>query len=243
MLSLLFFIYTIVICTVMLIVSAVVFVFTVPFDKSRRVVHELSRALVYMFVLVPPFWRRKVTGLENVDPSKPYVIVINHQSMVDIMALYFLPLNFRWVSKREVFRLPFFGQFLVLHGDIAIERGNGAEAMRKVLERGTMWLSRGASVSMFPEGTRSKDGEIHRFKAGAFSLAREAGVAILPVVMDGTRSMFRSTMLFNWHNTFKVNVLPEVSAEEVASLEQHELMEHVRTQMVDALAEMRRNDR
>ena len=61
MLSLLFFIYTIVICTVMLIVSAVVFVFTVPFDKSRRVVHELSRALVYMFVLVPPFWRRKVT--------------------------------------------------------------------------------------------------------------------------------------------------------------------------------------
>ena len=118
-----------------------------------------------------------------------------------------------------------------------------AEAMRKVLERGTMWLSRGASVSMFPEGTRSKDGEIHRFKAGAFSLAREAGVAILPVVMDGTRSMFRSTMLFNWHNTFKVNVLPEVSAEEVVSLEQHELMERVRTQMVDALAEMRRNDR
>ena len=139
MLSLLFFIYTIVICTVMLIVSAVVFVFTVPFDKSRRVVHELSRALVYMFVLVPPFWRRKVTGLENVDPSKPYVIVINHQSMVDIMALYFLPLNFRWVSKREVFRLPFFGQFLVRQRcrghaqgsraryDVAVARGVGVD--------------------------------------------------------------------------------------------------------------------
>lgn len=235
MLSLLFYIYTIIICTVTLLLSAVALVLTFPFDRQRRVVHEISRALVYMFSLVPPLWRRNVTGLENIERDKSYVIVINHQSMTDIMALYYLPLQFRWVSKREVFRIPFFGQFLVLHGDIAIERGNGAEAMHKVLEKGRMWTSRGVSIAMFPEGTRSKDGEIHRFKAGAFALAKDAGVALLPVVMDGTSTMIKPNRLFRWRNTFTVKVLPPVSAERVAATDQKELADEVRGMMTDAL--------
>ena len=176
MFTLLFGIYTFVICTVMLLLSVVAFVLTVPFDKQRKVVHELSRALVYMFVMVPPMWKRRVEGLEHIEKDKPYVIVINHQSMVDIMMLYLVPMTFRWVSKREVYRIPFIGRFLLLHGDITIDRKQGSKAMRKVMEKGQMWLGRGVSVSMFPEGTRSKDGEIHRFKAGAFALAKEAGV-------------------------------------------------------------------
>ena len=242
MLTFLFGIYTFIICLVMEIVSLVAFVLTYPFDKQRKVVHELSRALVYMFVMVPPFWKRRVEGLEHIEKGKPYVIVINHQSMVDIMMLYLVPMIFRWVSKREVYRIPFIGRFLMLHGDIAIDRKQGSKAMRKVMEQGKMWLGRGVSVAMFPEGTRSKDGEIHRFKAGAFALAKDAGVAILPVIMDGSASMMKPSKMINWRNEFVIRVLPPVAAERVAATEQNELMEQVRETMVETLAEMRRND-
>ena len=239
MLTFLFGIYTFIICLVMEIVSLVAFVLTYPFDKQRKVVHELSRALVYMFVMVPPTWKRRVEGLEHIDNEKPYVIVINHQSMVDIMALYLVPMAFRWVSKREVYRIPYIGQFLLLHGDITIDRKQGSKAMRKVMEQGQMWLGRGVSVAMFPEGTRSKDGEIHRFKAGAFALAKEAGVGILPVVMDGTSSLIKRSMFFNWRNEFVIKVLPAISAEQVAATEQNELMEKTQATMIEALAEIR----
>ena len=223
----------------MLLLSVVAFVLTVPFDKQRKVVHELSRALVYMFVMVPPMWKRRVEGLEHIEKDEPYVIIINHQSMVDIMMLYLVPMTFRWVSKREVYRIPFIGRFLLLHGDITIDRKQGSKAMRKVMEKGQMWLGRGVSVSMFPEGTRSKDGEIHRFKAGAFALAKEAGVGILPVVMDGSTTMFKPSMMVNWRNEFVIRLLPPVTAEEVSQTDQSELMEQVRERMVDALAEIR----
>ena len=157
------------------------------------------------------------------------------------MMLYLVPMIFRWVSKREVYRIPFIGRFLMLHGDIAIDRKQGSKAMRKVMEQGKMWLGRGVSVAMFPEGTRSKDGEIHRFKAGAFALAKDAGVAILPVIMDGSASMMKPSKMINWRNEFVIRVLPPVTAERVAATEQNELMEQVRETMVETLAEMRRN--
>lgn len=237
MLSLVFYIYTVVICTVMLIVSAVALALTFPFDRQRRIVHELSRLLVNMFYIVPPHWKRSVEGLENIDRNKSYVIVLNHTSMTDIMALYFVPLQFRWVSKREVFRIPFFGQFLVLHGDIAIERGNGAEAMRKVIAKGREWLGRGVSVSIFPEGTRSKTGEIGRFKAGAFALAKEAGVEVLPVVMNGSATMVRSNRMFNWRNTISIKILPPVTIHD--GDDQKDVADSVREKMIEALNELR----
>ena len=239
MLTLLFGIYTFIICTVMLLLSVVAFVVTIPFDKQRKVVHELSRALVYMFIMVPPLWKRRVEGLENIEKDKPYVVVINHQSMVDIMMLYLVPMTFRWVSKREVYRIPFIGRFLMLHGDITIDRKQGSKAMRKVMEQGKMWLDRGVSVAMFPEGTRSKDGDIHRFKAGAFALAKDAGVAILPVIMDGSSTLIKPSKMMNWRNEFIIKVLPAISAEQVAATEQSELMEQTQATMIEALAEIR----
>lgn len=187
-----------------------------------------------------PTWRRKIEGLENIDKKKSYVIVINHNSMVDILALYFLPLNFRWVSKREVFRIPYVGQLLTIHGDIAIDRSKGADSMRKVTEDGKMWIGRGASIAMFPEGTRSKSGEIGRFKQGAFALAKEAGVEILPVVMHGTRTVLNKFYLVNWRNALKVSVLPPISAEEVAATPMPELMEKTRTMMCEKYNQLRK---
>ena len=167
-------------CTIVLILSAIMVVLLRPFDPARRCIHELSRVLTRIFFAWPK-WRKIVRGTEKIDRKQPYVITINHTSMVDIPLGYLIPLNFRWVSKREVFRIPFFGQMLTLHGDICIDRSSSG-AMSKVTTLGKKWLGRGASVAIFPEGTRSKDGEIHRFKSGAFTLAKEAGVPILPVV-------------------------------------------------------------
>ncbi len=241
MLSILYYIFTVIHTTVWCIVSVIVLALTYPFDKSRLWVHEISRYMTWVFFGLPPRVRRKVDGLENIDRRKSYVIVLNHSSAVDIIAAYKIPLNFRWVSKREVFRLPFFGPMLLVHGDIPIERGNAAAAMAKVIHEGKIWLGRGASVAIFPEGTRSKDGEIHRFKAGAFSLAKEAGVEILPVIMTGTASMFRGWRM-NWTNRMHIRVLPAVSVEEASSMDVKELAQSVQERMTAALAAMREED-
>lgn len=239
MLSALYYLFLVLLCTLFMVLSAVALVVCMPFDKGRWVVHNLSRVLVRIFFFVPPLWRSRVEGLEHIERGRAYVIVLNHSTVVDIPALYYVPLNFRWVSKREVFKVPFFGQFLRLHGDICIDRGRSNEAMEQLLAEGTRWIGRGASVAVFPEGTRSKDGEIHRFKAGAFLLAREAGVPLLPVVLDGTRTLIGPRAMFRWRNRITVRVLPPVSAEEVAATDPKELGEQVRERMVRALAEIR----
>lgn len=240
MFSIIFYIFTLIQLTFFFILSVLALVVCFPFDKPRRVVHSLSRAICMCFWYGVPTWRRKIEGLENIDKKKSYVIVINHNSMVDILALYFLPLNFRWVSKREVFRIPYVGQLLTIHGDIAIDRSKGADSMRKVTEDGKMWIGRGASIAMFPEGTRSKSGEMGRFKQGAFALAKEAGVEILPVVMHGTRTVLNKFYLVNWRNVLKVSVLPPISAEEVAATPMPELMEKTRTMMCEKYNQLRK---
>ena len=239
MLSLIFFIFLVLLCTLFMVLSALALVLCWPFDRARRTVHELSRILVRIFFAIPPLWRQRVIGRELIDRHQRYVIVINHRTVIDIPTLYYLPLNFRWVSKREVYKVPFFGQYLFLHGDICINRGRATEAMEQLLREGKFWLSRGASVAIFPEGTRSKDGEIHRFKAGAFLLAREAGVAILPVVTEGTNTLIRPNGLFNWGNRITIRVLPPVPAAKVVSTETHVLMEEVHDAMSAALAQIR----
>ena len=240
MLSLIFYIYVIIELTIFFILSVLALIVCYPFDKPRRVVHELSRAICMCFWYVPLTWRRNIKGLENIDKSKSYVIVINHNSMADIISLYFVPLNFRWVSKREVFRIPYIGQLLSIHGDIAIDRSKGADSMRKVTEQGKMWIGRGVSIAMFPEGTRSKNGEIGRFKQGAFALAKEAGVEILPVVMHGTRTVLKKNFLMNWRNVLTVSVLPPISAEKIAAMEISEAMEMTHQMMCEEYEKIRK---
>jgi 1-acyl-sn-glycerol-3-phosphate acyltransferase len=241
MLSILYYLFTLLQVTFWFIVSIIVLIVTYPFDKSRYWVHWCSRCICATLFGVPPRMRRTIEGLENIDKNKSYVMVINHNSGFDIFAAYKIPLNFRWVSKKEVFYVPFMGPLLFIHGDIPINRGNAAAAMAKVIEDGKLWLGRGASVAIFPEGTRSKDGEIHRFKAGAFNLAKEAGVEILPVVMTGTNEFFRKGWLVNWRHRVAIRVLEPVSAETVAATGTKELSQQVHDRMVTALAELRKD--
>ena len=240
MLSILYYIFTLLQVSFWFVVSIIVLGVTYPFDKSRRWVHECSRYICKWLFGIPPRMKRTIDGVENIDPNKAYVMVMNHNSGVDIFAAYKIPLNFRWVSKREVFRVPFMGPLLTIHGDIPIERGNPSEAMAKVLSLGKLWLGRGASVAIFPEGTRSKTGEINRFKMGAFNLAKEANVEILPIVMTGTNKMFRKGWLVNWTNHVAIRVMKPVPVEEIAATDVKEMAQKVREQMVDELAKLRK---
>ncbi|MBQ5594527.1 MAG: 1-acyl-sn-glycerol-3-phosphate acyltransferase [Alistipes sp.] len=220
--------------------SWIAFFICYPFDKRRVVVHFISKLITDTVLGI---FGREVIGGENIDPKQPYVIVINHTSMMDIMSIYPLPLVFKWVSKREVYRIPMVGRLLFMHGDIVINRASTKEAMQLVHTRGMEWLKKGASVSIFPEGTRSKDGEIHNFKAGAFILAKDAEVPILPVVLAGTNNMVRNRIFMNWKNRIRIKVLPPVTKEEVVARPIKEVMTEVRESMVEALAELRAEEK
>jgi 1-acyl-sn-glycerol-3-phosphate acyltransferase len=237
MLSLLYYITVTIICFVLYLLSWIAFFICYPFDKRRVVVHFISKLITDTVLGI---FGREVIGGENIDRKQPYVIVINHTSMMDIMSLYPLPLVFKWVSKREVYRIPMVGRLLFMHGDIVINRASTKEAMNLVHTKGKEWLSKGASVAIFPEGTRSKDREIHNFKAGAFILAKDAGVPILPIVLDNTDKMMRKGFFMNWSNRITIKVLPPIPAEEVTERSVKEVMAEVHDSMVNTLAEIRK---
>ncbi len=241
MLTILYYLVCLAIALVLYVASFIALVVCYPFDKKRVVVHTLSKWITDVIFGIPPFMKREVIGAENIDPKQAYVMVLNHNSMVDIICIYNLPLVFKWVSKKEVYRIPIVGRLLFAHGDIVINRASAKEAMQLVHNKGKEWLAKGASVSIFPEGTRSKDHEIHNFKAGAFILAKDAGVPILPIVLDGTNTMIHKGWLMNWRNKITIKILPPVSAQEVEERSVKEVMADVHDLMVEALAEVRRN--
>ena len=243
MLSILYYITATLLSAGLYFLSWIAFFICYPFDKRRVVVHRISKWITDVTFGLPPHMGRDVIGAENIDPNQPYVMVLNHCSMMDIMSPYVLPLVFKWVSKREVYKIPMVGRLLFMHGDIVINRSNPKEAMQFVHTKGLMWLKKGASVAIFPEGTRSKDGEIHNFKAGAFILAKDAGVPILPIVLDGTTTMLRKGPWMNWHNRVTIKVLKPIPAEEVQERSIKEVMADVHTQMIETLAELRKNKR
>ena len=240
MLSLLYYLVVIAVALVLYVASFIALVVCYPFDRKRVVVHTLSKWITDTIFGLPPFMKREVIGIENIDPKKAYVMTLNHNSMADIITIYNLPLVFKWVSKKEVYRIPVVGRLLFAHGDIVINSASAKEAMQLVHERGKEWLAKGASVAIFPEGTRSKDGEIHNFKAGAFLLAKDAGAPILPIVLNNTNKMMRKGRLVNWRKHITSNLLPPISAEEVAERTVKEVMADVHSSMTEALAEIRK---
>lgn len=136
--------------------------------------------------------RLEIEGLDNIDWSQPHVFVANHQSMIDICALFrALPVPLHFVLKQELARVPFVGWYARAMGMIFIERG-GARSARERLQQAASQVREGRNLCAFPEGTRSRDGRVGAFKGGAFKVAIEAGVAVVPVAIQGSGAVLPS---------------------------------------------------
>jgi 1-acyl-sn-glycerol-3-phosphate acyltransferase len=130
--------------------------------------------------------RVRIAGGERIHPAAAFICMANHQSNFDIPVLLgHLPLPFRWLAKAELFKIPIFGRAMRGAGYIAIDRTDRPAAIAS-LRRAAAAVRGGVSVVIFPEGTRSPDGELKPFKKGGFVMAIEAGVPILPVALRGT---------------------------------------------------------
>ena len=234
----LFVVYFTVSAPVLVLISAALFALLFPVDPKRKVQHLFSRFISAQYLFFLLLCRVVVKGREHVAKGQPYVITSNHQSMLDIMLLYNVPLYFRWVSKRETYRMPLVGQLLRLHGDVSIRRGDPGSA-RKMMQDCSALLRQRISIMIFPEGTRSKTGQVGRFKEGAFALAKANSVPVLPVVIDGSRSFFGGKGWgFNVRQRFQVTILPPISAEEVARTDVKALQEKVHRMTCDEHSRM-----
>ena len=149
--------------------------------KAPRTVQVLWSRSVLWFLLVPI----TVTGKEHVNPKQSYVFVANHQSFLDVFAVYgWLPNNFKWLMKKELRKVPFVGTACAVAGHIFVDRSNPRAALQS-MEKVKKELVDGISTVIFPEGTRTKTGEIGRFKQGAFKIAMDMELPVVPITLNG----------------------------------------------------------
>jgi 1-acyl-sn-glycerol-3-phosphate acyltransferase len=164
-----------------------------------------SRAHLKVMGIAPVY-----SGLEHAAGEAPRIFLANHLSTLDIWVLApVLPVTTRFVSKRTIFWIPVLGQAMAVAGFIPIDRKDRASAIRS-LSRATETIRGGASVILFPEGTRSRDGRLARFKRGSFHLALEAGVPVVPVAISGTFEVVRPRSIVVHPGPVRVRFAPPI---------------------------------
>ncbi|MEI7490491.1 MAG: lysophospholipid acyltransferase family protein [Bacteroidota bacterium] len=190
--------------------SFLIFLLTFLFDRRLVVLHQFTCFWSFIVLKANFMWRISVVGREKIDKHETYVIVSNHQSGADIIVLFLLWNNYKWVAKRSLYNFPFIGWNMWLNRYIVIDRGKKS-SMVKMMNDAAKTLRSGSSVMIFPEGTRSKDGRLQPFKTGAFHLALETGRPILPVVITGTSMAIRKGgFLVNKNHDIQAKVLTPI---------------------------------
>jgi 1-acyl-sn-glycerol-3-phosphate acyltransferase len=176
-----------------------------------------------------------VEGRDEIDSSGAYVVMSNHQSVFDIVALAAtLPLSWRFVAKRELTRIPFFGWGLVAGGHIVIDRGQNERAVAS-LERAAERIREGVSVIIFPEGTRSETEDLRPFKSGGFHLALQARAPILPVSISGSRKITPRSSLRIESGRILVRYGSAISTAGIPIEDRDRLKQQVRAAIIDGL--------
>ena len=206
-----------------------------PFDRKNVVTHGYTTLWTRLYLTINPGWEIRVENRERVGNDNTYILVSNHQSIIDIALLLQLRINFKWVSKIELARAPFVGWVIQMNNHILVRRGD-KQSVAKMAEACKKTLADGISVFMFPEGTRAGNGELQSFKEGAFILAKDNRVPILPIVIDGpSKALPRKAFWFSMYQTFTVRVLDEIPADTIERSEISHLIEHTRDLMAAEL--------
>jgi 1-acyl-sn-glycerol-3-phosphate acyltransferase len=223
-------------CALFFVPALVIWVLTL-WDRKKRALHAFTSFWGAHYLAWAPFASVRVEGRELGLSAGPCIYVSNHQSMVDILAVFATYLPYRWVSKLANFYAPFLGWTMWLNGYVPLRRGH-LPSIRRMLRRCEAELKAGNSLFVFPEGTRSRDGELKPFFRGAFWLATRNQVPIVPVLIEGTGGILPSRTLLIRPQAVSVRVLPPVDSRPFG-LDDRRLREAVRAQMSGALAELR----
>ena len=210
---------------------------TRPFDPRLQALHLFTCFWASLYTWANPAWPVQIEGREKIRRDEAYVMVANHQSLLDILVLFRLFVHFKWVSKIENFRIPLIGWNMRMNGYITLRRGERSSVMQ-MLTRCRETLAAGSSVMIFPEGTRSPDGRLRSFKSGAFVLAKTTGRPILPIVVDGTSSALpKRGFVLQGRHRIRVSVLDEIPASSFESESAEELALRVQARIGEELKE------
>jgi 1-acyl-sn-glycerol-3-phosphate acyltransferase len=200
------------------------------FDSHGRWQHACAR-LWSRLILKTSRIRVTVEGLEHAGRGRPMIFCVNHQSSMDIPVLLVnLPFQFRFIAKRSLFRYPFMGWHLRRSGHIAVARDRPGEA-RRSLDEAARKIREGYPVVVFPEGGRSRTGEILRFKSGAFRLAILSGVPVTPITLNGTRAVLKPESVHVRPGHVEMIVHPPIPTEGLTGADVDDLAERVRNQI------------
>lgn len=203
---------------------AVVFSF---FRNAENNVHKVANiwSRVLLFICATQV---EVIGGKNILHHRPQVLMANHQSDFDILiVLAHVPGQFRWIAKKELFTIPIFGQAMRSAGYIEIDRQNHEKALES-LDVAAQHIRRGKSVMTFPEGTRSRNGEIKPFKPGTFYLAIQSGAPIVPISIIGSGEIMPKRSLKIKPGKIKLVIDKPIPVAGYSLENRHELIERVR---------------
>lgn len=201
------------------------------FDRSGRISHYFARYWS-RFIFAGVGIRTIVNGVENIPKDRAVIFAANHQSTMDIPAMFgYLPVQFRIMAKQILFMVPFLGWHLYMSGNIPINRKDARQAFGSVFKASNL-LKQGISLLVFLEGTRSRDGKLHRFKRGGFTLARKLNVPLVPVAIKGSHALMPSGAWTAKGGIIEIDIMPaiEISADDETSL----IAQDVRRQMINA---------
>lgn len=180
--------------------------------------------------------RLRLTGLEHLPRGAAVIYMPNHQSQLDILALFAgLPGQFRWLAKAELFRIPLFGLAMRRSGYIPVDRGDRRAAMQSMTAAARR-IAGGTSVVLFPEGTRSDDGQLLPFKKGGFLLALHSQVPIVPVAIHNSGQLLAKGQCSLRPGRIEVEFLPAITTAGLRTADRDTLMEQLRQDLATALA-------
>ncbi len=226
-------------CAVLFVPALGLFLLTAWWDPKRRWLRRYTTYWGAHYLAGAPFAGVKVSGREQLGGLRGCIYVVNHQSMCDILAVYGTYLDLVWVSKIENFYAPFLGWNMWLNGYVALRRGH-LGSIRRMLRRSEQMLRSGQNLCVFPEGTRSPDGQLIGFYRGAFWLAVRANVPVVPLVINGTREVLAKHRGWLRPLVVDVQVLPPIWPEQAGG-DSHALRDLVKSRMADELVRLRRS--
>ena len=232
----LFFVYTLILALVIIIYGA--------FRPASPLYDRIVKHWSVVVLKIPPV-RVEVEGIEKIDPQQRYIIASNHLSQFDIPLLFWvLPLHGRFLSKKEVFKIPLVGRAMRTIGIIEIDRASGTSSRRTIAKGVTVAAERGYSLIVFPEGTRSTNGELLPFKKGAFRIAIDTGLPIVPVVIEGTETINRPGSKIFRPGTARVMICDPIETAQLTNKDNlNDLVRTIETSMNATYEKMRVDDR